>query len=147
MARQLDQERKRKAIKTIFEDEWRRLTAGGTATPDGILVMHLVTTNTDLESDETALGLAAKYGYEEVVEALLELGADPNRKSKRRTNAVWELAKRINKKGTSSRDEKILKMLLDHGANLDNYEYGNPGVTARYLLSHSKLSDMIEGAE
>lgn len=134
---------RKKVVKTIFEESIDKYSRKVIRSPEGLIVNQLAMKKEDVDKERTPLIGAVELRELEIVDILLKLGADPNKENKYGETPLWILAKKVNRKGAIEDDREIAKMLIDAGADLEHSPPGEVS-SAKYLLKHSKLDDLVE---
>jgi len=116
------------------------------------LIQHGADCNRTTSSGKSARDLACEKGHEEAVELLLKNGAKPDRKistagstrSGYSSYDSYQSAMPVLCTAVKSGNERMVKMLLEHGANVN--ESDEKGNTALHLATSSAVIEMLLNA-
>ncbi len=105
---------------TIREEEQKRVAVHGVSTKDGMRLISFATTDDHNRPDDVSFaGLVSERQDADMVEHLLQLGANPNAKTKEGMPALVAAMHMVDQAlmGDSPPNIEISTLLLDHGAD------------------------------
>lgn len=100
----------------------------------------------DSYGEYTPLWLAAKIGQERIVEVLIELGADPDQRTKIKRKGKyyeWTLLHYLPFMNDKATNEKIARILIRHGADVNN-AWNHVHMTPLQIAMHLGFVDYCE---